>query len=109
MMKKSLILLAALSLSTLAFASPKKYEISLVKAAKAGNTQLAAGNYRVVVDGDKATFTDSKNKSVTIPVKLETEKTKFQSTAVESSDKSGQEVLDAIDLGGTTTKVEFSF
>jgi hypothetical protein len=108
MMKKSLFVVA-LSLAALAIASPKKYTISLVAPAKAGNVTLAAGQYKVEVDGDKAVFIDAKNKTVSVPVKLETEKLKFNSTAVESSEKSGQQVIDAIDLGGTNTKVEFTF
>jgi len=108
-MKKTLFLSAVLCLSTFAFAGTKKYEISLATPAKAGSVELAPGNYKVQVDGDKAIFTDSRNKSFTVPVKVETEKMKFNSTAVESGEKSGQQVIEAIDLGGTNTKVEFSY
>jgi hypothetical protein len=107
-MKKTVLLLAALSLAV-AFAGPKKYNISLATPTKAGSAQLAPGNYSVQVEGDKVVFTDSKNKTVAVPVKVETEKAKFNQTAVESSEKAGQAVMDAIDLGGTNTKVEFSY
>jgi len=106
-MKKSLFLAAVLSLSTLAFAGPKKYEISLSKPTKAGAVELAPGSYKVQVEGDKAVFTDQKNKSVTVPVKLQTGAAKYQSTAVESSTKGGVDQIDAIDLGGTNSKIEF--
>ena len=107
-MKKSLFALAVLSLATFAFAGTKKYDISLTTPTKAGSVELAPGNYKVQVKGDQATFTDSKNKSVSVPVKVETAKAKFNATAVESSEKSGQQIIEAIDLGGTTTKVEFA-
>ncbi len=105
-MKKTLLLVAAFSL--LAVAAPKKYQISLRTPAKAGSAQLAAGDYSVRLEGDKVVFTDARNKTVTVPVKVATEKAKFHETAVESSGKAGQEVIEAIDLGGTNTKVEFS-
>ncbi|HUA59241.1 MAG TPA: hypothetical protein VML19_10835 [Verrucomicrobiae bacterium] len=106
-MKKSLLFIAVLSLAS--FAAPKKYNISLTAPAKAGVVELAPGSYKVQVDGDKVLFTDAKNKTVTVPVKVETQKAKFHETAVESSSKSGQEQIDAIDLGGTNTKVAISY
>jgi hypothetical protein len=111
MMKKSLLLIAILSFGFvgLANASTKKFEISLTARSKAGTAELAPGVYKVLVDGDKATFTDAKNKSVTVTVKLTTGKSKFAATAVEASQKSGEDEIDAIDLGGTNTKVEFTY
>jgi len=108
-MKKSVLSVAVFSLAMAGFAGAKKYDISLTAPAKAGNVQLAAGSYRVELEGDKVLFINSKNKSVSVPVKVQTEKAKFNSTAIESSEKSGEQVIDAIDLGGTNTKVEFSF
>jgi len=106
-MKKSVLSVALFSLAAIGFAGAKKYEISLTAPAKAGSVQLAAGNYQVEVAGDKVVFINSRNKSVSVPAKMETGKMKFNSTAVESSQKSGEQVIDAIDLGGTNTKVEF--
>jgi hypothetical protein len=106
-MKKSVFLIALLSLSSLVFAGAKKYSVSFSTATQAGSVKLAPGNYTLQLDGDKAIFTDSKNKSVTVPVKVTTSTTKFQATAVEASSKAGEDKIDAIDLAGTTTKVEF--
>jgi hypothetical protein len=106
-MKKSLLLIGVLSLSSLAFAGTKKYDISLSVASKVGTVKLAPGAYKMQIDGDKAIFTDAKNKTVTVPVKLETSPTKFSATSVEASSKGGEETIEAIDLAGTTTKVEF--
>jgi hypothetical protein len=100
-------LVGVLSLSCLAFAGTKKYDISLTVASKVGTVKLAPGAYKMQIDGDKATFTDARNKSITVPVKLETSPTKFSATAVEASNKSGEDTIEAIDLAGTTTKVEF--
>jgi hypothetical protein len=106
-MKKSLLLIGVLSLASIGFAGAKKYDISLSTASKVGSVTLAPGSYKLQVEGDKAVFTDSRNKTITVPVKLETSATKFGQTSVEASNKTGQEVIEAIDLAGTTTKVEF--
>ena len=106
-MKKSLFLIGVLTLASLAFAGTKKYDISLTTSAKVGSVTLAKGTYKFQLEGDKATFTDANNKSVTVPVKLETSPMKFSATSVEASTKAGEETIEAIDLGGTTTKVEF--
>jgi hypothetical protein len=109
MMKKSFFLIAILAFVSMAFASAKKYEISLNSRVKAGTVELAAGTYKLQVEGDKATFTDAKNKSVTVTVKVSTGAAKFSATAVEATTKSGEDQIEAIDLGGTNTKVEFSY
>ena len=109
MTKKSVFLIGVLSLTTLAFAGAKKYDVSLAVSTQAGAAKLAPGLYKLQLEGDKAIFTDSKNKSITVPVKVTTSPTKFQYTAVEASTKAGADEIDAIDLAGTATKVEFSY
>ena len=109
MTKKTVFLIGVLSLASLAFAGAKKYNVSLAVSTQAGTAKLAPGLYTLQLEGDKAIFTDSKDKSVTVPVKVTTSPKKFQYTAVEASTKSGNDEIDAIDLAGTTTKVEFTY
>lgn len=106
-MKKSLFFAGLLAVSG-AFAGSKTYDIKLAVAAKAGATELKAGSYKLKIDGSNAIFTDVKTKqSFTTPAKIATGKNKFEFTALETTD--GQvERIDAIDLGGTSTKIEFS-
>lgn len=110
-MKKKLSLLAAvLALATVSFASAKTYNVSLTHPSVAGKQQLTAGDYKVKVDGGNAIFTDLKtSKSVTVPVKVETGDKKFKFTAVDSTSAGASERINAIELGGSTTKLEFTY
>ena len=109
-MKKSLLLIGFVSLSSLAFAGTKSYEIVLDSPAKAGALSLAAGDYKVKLDGTKAVFTDTRtNKSVTTDVKVKTTDRKFSHTAVDSSKQSGGDRIDAIELGGSNTEIDFAY
>ena len=109
MNKTSLLLVGVLSLCGLAVAGSKSYDISLPKDAKAGELQLAAGDYKLKVDGTTATFVDSRTrKAFTAPIKMENASHKFTYTAVETAPDNGSERITAIDLGGSTMQVEFS-
>ena len=71
-MKKSFVLGAVLSLSSLCFAGQKSYDVIFSAPATVSGVKLAAGEYKVKVDGTNAVFTDSKSKTVTAPVKVDT-------------------------------------
>lgn len=107
-MKTSLLLVVALSLCGIAVAGKKSYDVNLSAGAKAGSVELPAGQYKLTVDGTTATFTDAHRKSFTAPVKLETGTRKYVYTAVDSSPDGKSERIDSIELGGSTTKIEFS-
>jgi hypothetical protein len=106
---KTFLLAALLSVASLTVASAKSYQIAVDVPAKAGSTQLAKGSYTVQVQGSNAVFTDERNKSVSVPVKLDAGKgKKFEYTSVESTRKDdGTEVIKLIHLGGSTTTIEF--
>jgi hypothetical protein len=106
--KKSLLITSVLALSSLPLASAKSYDIILNNPAKAGSLQLAAGEYKLKVDGTNAVFTDTQtDKSYTEPVKVEKADKKFDSTMVESRIDGQMENIHSIDLGGSPTKLEF--
>jgi len=108
MTSKSLILAGALALSTLCIANAKTYELTLSAPTKAGNVQLKAGQYRLKVNGNNATFTFvDTDKSVTTPIKVETTDKKFESTKVDASKDGDTDVLKDIELGGSKLKIEF--
>ena len=107
MTKKSLLLIGALALSTVAFAAPKSYEIQLITPAQAGKMQLAAGTYRLQVKGSDAIFTNlDTNRSFVASVKVETTQ-KHEVTAVETKDEAGSTRISTIDLGGSNATLEF--
>ncbi|HUK15537.1 MAG TPA: hypothetical protein VLW65_03955 [Bryobacteraceae bacterium] len=109
-MKKSLLIFGFVSLSSLALAGTKSYEIVLDTPVKAGAVQLPAGDYKVKVDGSKAIFTDTRtNKSVSTDIKLKTGERKFSHTAVDSSKDGSQDRIDAIELGGSSTEIDFAY
>jgi len=52
---RSLALLAAIALAVPAFAKPFSKTITVQHSAKVGKTELQAGEYRLLIDGSKAT------------------------------------------------------
>ena len=107
-MKKTFVLAVILSLSSIMFAGTKSYEVIFASTAKIGALKLAPGQYTVKVDGSNAIFTNEVNsKSVSTPVKIETGKKKFQYTAVDSTKDGDTEKVNSIELGGSTTTLEF--
>lgn len=107
MKKKALFVLALLAFSALCLAA-KSYEITLSAPTKAGSVELNAGQYRVKVDGANAVFTSSKNsKTFTTPVKVQTGEKKFEGTRVDTVTENGARAIKEIQLGGTTTTLQF--
>jgi len=108
MTKKLLLSLGAMVFATVSFAAPKSYEISIPSPVIAGTVQLAAGDYKLRIDGSNATFTDvHTGKSVDVPAKVENMDTKFDATAMQTSRQGEIDHVVAIDLGGSKFKVEF--
>jgi hypothetical protein len=82
------------------------YKVTLTAPEVISGSVVKAGDYRIVVNGDKATLTSGKT-SLEVPVKVETGTQKFQYTTVESRTEAGRNVLDDIHVGGTTTTLVF--
>jgi hypothetical protein len=107
-MKKSLVLGVLLSLSGICFAGQKSYEVIFKAPATVSGQKLAAGQYKVKVDGTNAVFTDSKQKTVSAPVKVEAGSKKFSNTMVDASKDGGVDKVNAIEFAGSTTRLEFT-
>lgn len=109
MTKKSLFLVAFVSVCSLALAGTKSYAVVFDHPAAVGTVQLAPGEYKLTVESSTATFTDVRTKkSVSAPVKVETANRKFAGTAVDAVTEGKTERVLAIQLGGSTTKLEFT-
>lgn len=109
MTNKSLLWAGTLLLSVVALAAPKTYNVTLFAPMQAANVQLASGEYRVSVDGSNAVFTETQtHKSLTVPVTVETNSKKYSATALQTSKQGEMERLNAIELGGSTMKIEFA-
>ncbi|MGA3186421.1 MAG: hypothetical protein ABSF22_04860 [Bryobacteraceae bacterium] len=80
--------------------------MTLPESAVIGDSVVKAGDYRIVVNGDKATLTTGRT-TLEVPVKLETGKQKFHYTSVDTRLEGGKTILDDIQVGGTTTILVF--
>jgi len=106
---KSLLIVGALTLTSIGVASAKSYDVVLSATSRVGNTELKAGEYKLKLDGSMATFIDQDSKTYTVPAKVETANKKFQATTIETSSNAGDmDTVTAIDLGGSNTKLEFA-
>jgi hypothetical protein len=105
MTTKSLLLIATLALAGIA--SAKSYDITLSVPSRAGNVQLAAGEYSLKVQGSNAIFTNVQTrKSFIAIVKAEPARKKFDVTAVFSDNKDGDSHITSVELGGSNTRLE---
>jgi hypothetical protein len=107
MTARSLLIVGALTLSTIGIAGAKSYSFILTNPTKAGSTELKPGEYEVKVSGTEAVFTNEGGKSFKVPVTVGQSDKKFDNTAVESTNKDGQDTIQEIDLGGSNTKLQF--
>ena len=107
-MKKSFVLGAVLSVSGLCFAGQKSYDVIFSSPASVAGVQIPAGEYKVKVDGANAVFTDKAAKSVSAPVKVQSGTKKFSYTAVDATKEGSVDKVNAIEIGGSTTKLEFT-
>jgi hypothetical protein len=107
-MKKSVFLVGILALASMSIAYAKSYNVDLAHATQVGAVQLKAGSYDVKVAGDKAIFTDVNSaKKYTVPVKVENAATKFEYTRFETTSNGNVDTLKDIQLGGSTTQIDF--
>ena len=78
------------------------YSVKFFAPTWVGDNQLKAGEYKLAVEGDKATFTSGKN-VVEVPVTVEKNDKKYSSTTMQTSDSK----LSEINLAGTDMKLMF--
>jgi hypothetical protein len=93
-------------LTTLALgvaSAASSHNVDLKQSVTIGGTQLQAGQYKVEVQGDKATFKMGKN-VVEVPATLGKSDQKYGTTGIVTD---GGKLVE-IDLGGTTDKILFS-
>jgi len=87
---------------------PKSYDIILDSPAQAGKVQLAAGEYKLKVEGGNAEFTSvNTGKRYTTPVEVKDTGKKIDDTMVDMTTSGGATHVRAIELGGSTTEVDF--
>jgi hypothetical protein len=100
-MKKIMFAVATFALTALA--ASNTFHVTFDDAAWINGTQLKAGDYKVQVEGNKATIKSGKT-VVEAPAKLETADHKFQSTGVVLDSKNK---VQEIQIGGTNERIVF--
>jgi hypothetical protein len=91
-----------------AIGSAKTWDISVHSPTKAGGTVLPAGDYRIKLDNNQAIFTQAgSGKQYSVPVKVQQAEHKYDATAVDTVKNGDTEVVQHIDLAGTTDELQF--
>ena len=100
MVKKSILAFATFALAVASAAS--SYTVTFFQPVVINGQSLKAGDYKVQLEGDKATL--KQGKSVTeLPVKVENSDNRFSTTSVRLNGSQVEEIR----LGGTHTKLVF--
>jgi hypothetical protein len=108
MTTKSILMTGALVLSSLSLGYAKSYDLVFSSSVMAGNTELKAGEYKLKVKGNVAEFTNvDTDKTYTAPVKIEDTGKKHDVTAVDTTTNKGSSQIQKIELGGSTTDLNF--
>jgi lipopolysaccharide export system protein LptA len=96
------------AVAALSIAGAKSYDLTFDQPAMVGNVKLAAGHYSLKVDASTVHFKNlDTGKTIDATGKLGTAAQKFDSTSSTSNADNGTLKVKEIDLGGTTTKIEF--
>jgi hypothetical protein len=100
------ILLSFATLALAAASAASSYRVTLFQPSQVAGTELKPGEYKITLKDNKAVITSGKT-SVEADVKTETAEAKFSSTSVRYSNGDGKYRIQAIQLGGTSTRLVF--
>jgi hypothetical protein len=107
-MKLSKLLLSFGTLAlAVASAAASSYHFSLFEPSYFAGKELKPGDYKVQLNGDKATIKIGKE-VLEAPVKVENGTEKFDQTSVQYASDGGKMTVREIRLGGTKTKLVFN-
>ena len=98
--------LLSFAVAALSVASAATHKIALIDTSVAKGQELKAGNYRMEIK-DSSVVIGSGKQSVELPVKVDNTNAKFPRTRVLYNQSEGKYSIQAIEVGGTTTKVTF--
>ncbi len=104
----NLVCAGALVLAGMSVANAKTYHFTLNSRTTVGQSQLKPGEYSVEVKGSNAVIrNDDGSATVTLPVKVQTAKSKFSYTTADTVTEGNSIRLKAIDLGDSDTELDF--
>jgi hypothetical protein len=99
-------LVVCLALAGLAIASAAQHRVTLFEESIVNGTTLKPGDYKLVIEGDKAVLSRGKQ-LVEAPVSVQKAESKYGTTSVRYNSGDGKQRVQEIRLGGTDTKVVF--
>jgi hypothetical protein len=102
-MKKLFVLFTTVALGVTFAATAAKYHVTISQPSVVNGTELKAGDYKVEVEGDKATFKLGKT-TVETPVKVQEAPQKNFTNEIRYEGDKVQEIR----IGGTHTRLVFS-
>ena len=105
--RKLLLVIACAALSLATASAASKYNVTFDRPAVIGGVELAPGQYRLTIEGDKAMI-ESGKQTTEVNVTIHTESSKFSSTAVRYDIEGAKSNVVQIRLGGTNQVVEFN-
>jgi len=101
-------ILLAFGFLTAAARADESYKITLGNASKIGSTELAPGDYKVLVGGPKLVLTAVKTgAAIEVAGKVENGDKKFDTTEIHSKKVDGVSHISEIRFGGSKTKIIF--
>jgi hypothetical protein len=107
---KALLAAGAFCLAGSTFLAAKSRDFTIDRPAMCGNVQLAPGSYRVTTRANGIEITDLNHfvdkKPITVAATKQAGDTKFDHTAVVTTDENGTNRITEIDLSHSTTKIE---
>ncbi len=99
-------LVVSLALAGAAIASAAQHRVTLFEESIVNGTTLKPGDYKLVIEGDKAMLSRAGQK-VEAPVSVQKADAKYSTTSVRYNSGGGKQRVQEIRLGGTDTKVVF--
>jgi hypothetical protein len=110
-MRKSLVVGGLLALAWVSQAAARNYEFLLPTATQAGHVTLAAGQYRLRVEGSTAVFTNVRSNEIfVVPVRLDNapkHEAGVLDMKIALKKQAGMQVLASIELEDTSTTLKF--
>jgi hypothetical protein len=100
-------ILFSFAVATLSIASAETFHVTLVEPSVVEGAQLKPGNYNLTVKDASVVMVNGKTK-VEVPVKISNAEKKFNATRVLYNEENGKAAIEAIEVGGTRTRLQFN-
>lgn len=106
-MMKQVLTLLAMAVFAVGIAGAKTHTLKIHTPSNVAGEELAPGNYKVNIEGEKVTITNGRT-TVESAVKVEEASEKFSRDSVRYIEADGKMKVREIRLGGTNTRLVFS-